>query len=110
MSAIATQYAPDAVSVPVSCAVVVLACAVVVPPVRNVQPPAPFGLPTPRPIVIVGGGPAAVMVTLTVPGVVTVKLWTFCPPTATVPVKTSFETVAFEPTVVGAVVEPPHAA
>jgi hypothetical protein len=74
MSPMATQYAPEEVRFPESCGVVVLATAVVVPPLRKMQLPAEFGLPIPSPIEIVGGGPAAVIVTETGPGVVTVNV------------------------------------
>src|SRR5262252_4903726 len=94
MSPMATQYAPDAVSVPVSCGVVVLAMAWVVPPDRKMQLPFASGLPMPRPMVIVAGGPAAVMVTLTVPGVVTVNVCTLLVPGVTVPLNVTVVTVA----------------
>jgi len=50
---------------------------------------APLGVPTPSPIVIVGGGPAAVSVTSTSPNDATVKLCESDPCTATVPLNVS---------------------
>ena len=66
---------------------------------------APLGVPTPSPIVIVGGGPAAVSVTSTSPNEATVKVCESDPCTATVPLNWS---VADEGDVTGVLL--PHAA
>src|SRR5215813_2691216 len=75
------------------------------------QLPLASGLPIPRPIAIVGGGPAAVMVTLTCPGVVTVNVWTFEEPGCTTPVNVSVVSVADGEVMDDELLlEPPHAA
>jgi hypothetical protein len=53
-----------------------------------------LGVPIPRPMKIVAGGPAAVSVTLTVPAWATVKGEKLTPPTGTVPVNVSVVVVA----------------
>jgi hypothetical protein len=52
---------------------VLLATAAVDPPEINEHVPVELGLPMPRPIVIVDGGPAETNVMLTLPATVTVK-------------------------------------
>jgi hypothetical protein len=53
-----------------------------------------LGVPIPRPMKIVAGGPAAVSVTLTVPVCATAKGEKLTPPTGTVPVNVSVVVVA----------------
>src|SRR5215475_5205959 len=110
MSPMATQYAPDAVRLPDNWGVVVLATAAVVPPCKKMQFPDASGLPIPSPMVMVAGGPADVMVTLTDPGVVTVKLWTFVALCCTVPVNVSVVTAADGDVMLDVLFDPPHAA
>src|SRR5689334_21872928 len=75
------------------------------------QLPFASGLPRPIPIVIVGGGPAAVIVTEIAPGVVTVNVWILNEPTGTTPVNVSVVTVADGAAMLFAEdVDPPHAA
>jgi hypothetical protein len=60
-------------------------------------------------MVIVDGGPAAVMVTLTVPGAVTVNVCTLLVPGEIVPVNVSVVTVADGETIFDVLLDPPHA-
>ena len=86
MSPTSTQYGPG-VREPVNCGAV--PAGVCVEPPESSAHAVLLGVPTPRPMVIVGGGPAALSVTFTVPLCATVNDLKSLPPTGTVPVKVS---------------------
>src|SRR5690349_17205101 len=68
------------------------------------------GLPMPSPMVMLGGGPAAVIVTVTVPGVVTMNECTLNAPGCTTSENVTVTTVAEGATTFDELLDPPHAA
>jgi hypothetical protein len=103
-----TQYVPAEKAVPLSWAVA--PGGVTIDPFVSIEhAPVLLGVPTPRPIVIVGGGPADTSVTLMLlPLVVIVKLCESTLPTCTVPVNVSVTSVPVEETMFEDVSLPPQ--